>query len=219
MAEKKGKRRAQIASAMLDLLGEEGMAAATIGAVAKRAHLAPGLVHYHFSDKAELIAVAFERLIERHQRRLARLDPLLDDPPRWLAGFIDIHLGLGDADETALRAWIVFSGEALRDDTIRRRYSEVVEDTIDRLVDVITRGVRARVMRCDPATAAAAIVALIQGYLQVAATARGAIPAGSAAVAARAMVSGLVGQPLAPTARDALAPPLPEDQHAVRDIR
>jgi TetR/AcrR family transcriptional repressor of bet genes len=66
--------------------------------------------------------------------------------------------------------------------------------SVDRLAGVLARGAAAGVFACaDPPAAAAALVALVQGYFVLAATSPTLVPRGSAAAAARAMAEGLVG--------------------------
>ena len=63
-----------------------------------------------------------------------------------------------------------------------------------RLCDILKRGTALELFSCrEPEVAAAAIVATIQGYFVLGATAREVIPSSSAARATMAMCRGLIG--------------------------
>jgi TetR/AcrR family transcriptional repressor of bet genes len=108
--------------------------------------------------------------------------------------FIDVHLGLGKhADPEALACWILLSGEALREPKVRAAYAGELERMVKRLSEVIRRGAKAGAFTCSDADAAAsALVATIQGYFALAATARSVIPKGSAATSTKKMARGLL---------------------------
>jgi TetR/AcrR family transcriptional repressor of bet genes len=61
------------------------------------------------------------------------------------------------------------------------------------LAAILRQGKSDKLFRCDdPLVDAAALVAAIQGYLVLAATARSVIPRGSAAASTKAMADGLL---------------------------
>jgi TetR/AcrR family transcriptional regulator, transcriptional repressor of bet genes len=187
-------RRAQIAEALLALMAKRGYEGASIVAIAKQARLAPGLVHYHFESKLEILLEAVGVLAGRH---LAILDGALAAvaaPPAQIAVFVDVHLGLGaHADPVALACWVLIGGEALRERRVQVAYERAIAAISARLVAIIERGVADRSLaRVDPAACAAALVAAVQGYLVMAATARGAVPSGTAATCVLRMAEGLL---------------------------
>jgi len=189
-------RRAQITGALVRVMARQGYDGASIADVAKAAKLTPGLVHYHFKNKQEILLAALRDLSERHLARLdARLAMHGDDPRRQLDALIDFHLGLGaDADPDALACWILLSGEALRDAKVRVRFEKALAAVAERLEAVIRRGATGGAFTCEePAAAASALLATIQGYFVLAATARSLIPKGSAAATTKLMGRGLLG--------------------------
>jgi TetR/AcrR family transcriptional repressor of bet genes len=188
-------RRAQITGALVKVMAKRGYDGASIGDIARAARLTPGLVHYHFESKQEILLAALDDLVTGHASRLAaRLESAGNEPAAQIAAFIDFHLGLGaDADPEALACWILLSGEALREPKVRIGFQEAIAATVDRLAEVIREGVARRVFTCSSVDAAAsALVATIQGYFVLAATARSVIPKGSAARATREMAEGLL---------------------------
>jgi len=195
-------RRLQITDALVKVMAKRGYDGASVADIARAARLTPGLVHYHFDSKQEILLAALGDLVARHDARLdARLGAAGADPIAELGAFIDFHLGLGaDADPEALACWILLSGEALREPRVRVPFEDALQVRMARLADVIRRGVGQRVFACDrPDEAASALVALIQGYFVLAATARKTIPRGSAAASAKRMAEGLLrpSRPLA----------------------
>lgn len=177
-------------------MARQGYDGASIADVAKAAKLTPGLVHYHFKNKQEILLAALKDVSERHLARLdARLAADSEDPRRLLDAIIDFHLGLGaDADPEALACWILLSGEALRDAKVRARFEKVLAALAQRLKHAIERGVASGAFACaEPTAAASALLATMQGYFVLAATARPLIPKGSAAAMTKLMARGLLG--------------------------
>ena len=188
-------RQAQIIGALVKVMAKRGYDGASIADIAKAARLTPGLVHYHFGSKQEILLAALRDLIARHDANLeARLARAGGDPVAEVAGFIDFHLGLGaDADPEALACWVLLSGEALREQKIRAGFAAALDGMARRLAGVIRRGVKQGLFVCDSVDAAAsALVATIQGYFVLAATAREVIPRGSAAASTKRMAEGLL---------------------------
>jgi len=188
-------RRAQIAAALISVMAKKGYDGASVADVAAHAGLAPGLVHYHFKNKQEILVSALRGVVARHEERLAaRVAAAGPHPARRLEAFVDFHLGLGaDADPEALACWILLSGEALRQPAVRRELRRSLESFAATLAHIVGDGVDAGAFRCDdPAAASAALLATIQGYFLLAATARELIPRGSAAASAKHMAEGLL---------------------------
>ena len=201
-------RKAQITRGLMKVMAKRGYDGASISDIAKAAGLTPGLVHYHFKNKQQILLAALGELVARHDANLeARLSDAGGDPIAEVAAFIDFHLGLGaDSDPEALACWILLSGEALREPKVRVQFAKALVAIVARIAAVIRAGVERRVFVCDSIDAAAsAVVAAIQGYFVLAATTPAAIPKGSAAFSAKRMAEGLL-QPAYPfTARKAHA--------------
>jgi TetR/AcrR family transcriptional regulator, transcriptional repressor of bet genes len=189
-------RRAQIAHGLMKVMAKRGYDGASIAEVAAAARLTPGLVHYHFKDKREILLAALGELVALHDARLSAACALAGGNARKeLDAFIDFHLGLGStADPQAMVCWILFTAEALRDAKVRAVLEQALATIVARLTAAIRRGIEQRVFRCiDAKAAASALVATIHGYFVLAATARELIPRGSAAEATKKMAAGLLG--------------------------
>lgn len=189
-------RRRQIAAGLVSVMAEKGYDGASVADVAKAAHLTPGLVHYHFQNKLEILLEVVAELGEAHLARLdAALSGVRGNPTAELDAFIDVHLATGKtADEKRLACWIAIGAEAIREHRVRAPYQAILERLAASLDDIIRRGVRSGAFHVtDPRAASLAIVATIQGYFGIAGAARTLIPAHSAAPALRAMARGLLG--------------------------
>lgn len=189
-------RRAQITAALIKVMAKRGYDRASVADVAREAGLTPGLVHYHFESKQEILLAVLKDLVARHLAGLDReLAAAAADPGAQIDAFLQFHLGLGaTADPETLACWVLLSGEALREPEIQVGFEAALVEIAARARDVIRLGVQAGVFACDrPREAAAALVAVIQGYFMLAATARPIIPRGSAARSAKRMAEALLG--------------------------
>ncbi|MEZ4442091.1 MAG: TetR/AcrR family transcriptional regulator [Polyangiaceae bacterium] len=190
-------RRSQIVTGLIQVMAKRGYDGASVQQIAKAAKLTPGLVHYHFANKQQILLAALDELVARHQEGLdAHLALAGDHPPAQVAAFLDYHLGLGaTADPDALACWILLSGEALRQEAVREPLEHALAEIEGKLASLLVAG-HADFGPIDPPAAAAALVATIQGYFVLAAVSRDLVPAGSALAAARKMAEGLLGTTL-----------------------
>lgn len=63
--ESAGVRRAALVEAVLDVVAESGLAAASLRTVADRAGVSNGLIRHHFSGKEQMIVAAYATTVER----------------------------------------------------------------------------------------------------------------------------------------------------------
>lgn len=188
-------RKEQITRGLQSVMAKKGYDGASVGDVAEAAGLSPGLVHYHFKSKLEILLALLENIAGLHLAKLdAEIAGAAGEPERELDAFIDAHLATGStADPEALACWVMLSGEALREPTVRVRFEAVLEDIANRARAIIKRGAKTKVFAARDADAAvAALVAAIQGYYLLGATARALIPRGSAARSMKKMARGLL---------------------------
>ena len=181
-------RREEIVDGLLDVMATRGYEGASVVAIGKAAGLAPGLVHYHFDTKAEILLALVERLVRQVRARYqARPGDRLD-------AFIDAHLALGpDADPRAVAAWSIVGAEALRQPDVRRLYRAALSSTLKELRRLVADRLRAEQRSTRNAgRLAAGIVSAIEGAFRIAAAAPGALPGGYAAPMVRRMAAGLV---------------------------
>lgn len=95
--------RDQLLDAALELIGERGVKAATVRAVAEQAGVTPGLVVHHFRTKERLAAAVDEMVLARFRATMA-VDPEAtpDDAVRAVAKRLSATVGT----DPALRAYV-----------------------------------------------------------------------------------------------------------------
>jgi TetR/AcrR family transcriptional repressor of bet genes len=188
-------RRGQIARAFARVMAREGYEGASIVLAAREAGLAPGLVHYHFESKEEVLLTVIDVLAADARARIDRFVDAAGGGARdRLHAFVDAHLALGpDADGSAVACWVAIAAEAVRSPAVRAAYERAAGAEIARLTRLV-----ADVLVVEHASArgakavAAAVYAAIHGYFTLSVTLPGAIPRGSSAPAVRAMADALV---------------------------
>lgn len=115
-----GDARSRIVRAGIRCVVRDGLADASMAAIAQEAEVSKALLHYHFSDRAqllsEMVTLIGRRLITREQGALERdeISAPVDVMWRWL----EVELERGE-----LRALIALSG--LRDAKVREAVDEV----------------------------------------------------------------------------------------------
>lgn len=188
-------RRQQIVDALVVVMAQKGYDGASVADIAQQAHLTPGLLHYHFKSKREILLALLERMREQQNERWAEaLNPLAGNPAEALVTFVEGMLGLGSqADASLLACWIMLSGEALRDEEVRVQYEALLQDLGARLEAIVSLGQQTGALRGPPAAeVVGGLLSVVQGYFVLAATARSLIPKGSAARTCREMLAGLL---------------------------
>jgi len=147
-------RRAELVEAFARVLSEHGYAGATVAAVARQAGIAPGLVHHHFADKAELLECLLERLMQGFRQRTRALEAGADPLSAYAAAAVRLDAG---ADTVAARCWVGVFAEAVRHPALFVRMRRLV----DAEIEVIRRRSGDRLSAAD----AGAVLAFIIGAL------------------------------------------------------
>jgi TetR/AcrR family transcriptional regulator, transcriptional repressor of bet genes len=120
-------KRAEILGAFARVLADHGYAGATIAAIALEAGIAPGLVHHHFDDKADLLSGLVRDLIARFRQRVHHYEAS-EDP---LLAYIDGALKLDErADLVAAKCWVGVFAEAVRNPTLFRQVRTLLDTEI-----------------------------------------------------------------------------------------
>jgi TetR/AcrR family transcriptional regulator, transcriptional repressor of bet genes len=188
-------RRAEIVEGLLEVMAKEGYARATIAAIGKAAGLTPGLLHYHFRSKQEILVALVEHLVAKAAGRTAdRLARAGAAPRRRLEAFVDAYVALDDdADAKAVNAWVVIGSEALREPEVRALYVHALETTLAALQELIGACLQAESRSTRQANRiAAALLSAIEGAYRVSAAAPGVLPEGFAAPMLKRMIRGLL---------------------------
>lgn len=183
-------RRAEIAQAMLMVMAERGFDAASIGAVARQAGLAPGLIHYHFGNKEEILEAAVTALVASHDAALEQALVGTTAPGAYLDKFVSLHLELRDGSPSSdLALWQVVLAEGAR----RPGVAAILTAGESRWRERLAEPLRALGHQA-PDSAAAGILAIVRGYLALAATSPSMIPPGSAVRVARTLLRSMTSE-------------------------
>lgn len=170
-------------------MAERGYDGASIQAIARRAGLAPGLVHYHFTSKQEILLEAVRELTRVAERRFEALARRAKTPRDRLRAFIDSRLATGKgASAPAVAGWVVVGAEAVRQPEVKAAH----EDAIRAQLAVLERLLRAHAGDALPEVEArhlaAIVLAAIEGAFQLSVSARNVMPTGYAATALMELV-------------------------------
>ena len=191
-------RRKEIADALLAVMAEQGYEKATIQAIAHQAGLAPGLIHYHFKSKGDILLYLVKSLAALSRERYQHFSETATTPQEKLKAYIDGRLAKGKgASPEAVAAWVVIGAEAVRQPEVRIAYQEIISAELALLSELlkacfIDQGKRSR----NIPQLAAGIVAFMEGAFQLASAARDIMPEGYAAETALQFVQRYIdGEP------------------------
>lgn len=164
-------------------MARSGYAGATVTEISRQAGLAPGLVHYHFRDKREILVALVDALAGYARTRYETRAEGCGTGEQKLMAFIDAQLAYGpDAQTDAVAAWVMVGEQAVHDADVREVYQSAVADQIRLLKSLLRQTLSERGRRARRVDAlAAGVIAFIQGSFSLATTARPLLPAGFAA--------------------------------------
>lgn len=183
-------RRADIVGGLMKTLPRFGYERSTTARIAEAAGLSTGLIHHHFANKQAILIALAETLDALVRSRVGTMH----SPRKALHAFIDAHLALGEgASEEAVGCWVALGAEAVFQPEVGDVYRGMIESRRDELLRLLrdvcrdegrsTRGLN---------VIAASLLALVEGFFQLAAASPGMIPRGSAAANARAIADKLL---------------------------
>jgi TetR/AcrR family transcriptional repressor of bet genes len=187
-------RRRQIVEAMIRVMARRGYANASVAAIAEEAGLTPGLVHYHFRNKREVLFALIERLARKVGERYDAMAAEAARPRERVMAFVDAHLARGPAaDPDAVACWVAVGAVALADPAVREAYAQVVRRQVDRLDALVRETLEAEGGRVEEAPRlAGGLFAAVEGAFRLAVIGPGLVPEGSAAETVREMARGLL---------------------------
>lgn len=175
-------------------MARRGYANASVASIAEEAGLAPGLVHYHFRSKRDVLLALIDRLAATVARRYEAAAADATTPRERLMAFFDAHLARGPgADPDAVACWVAVGAEALADPLVRAAYEKVVRDEVAWLTRLVRDALRAEGRRtAGAARLAGMLFAAVEGAFRLAVIGPGLIPGGTAARTVREMAGALL---------------------------
>lgn len=193
-------RRAEITQALLTVIAQHGYEKATIQSIALKAGLAPGLIHYHFKSKQEILVSLIEMMANAARSRYEQILGDVTEPGLRLNAYLEARLGTGEgAAPGMVAAWVMIGAEAIRQEEVRTIYSQVIAEELAMLTKLLEDCLRAQQRHIKGAsTLAAGVLALIEGAFQLSSATNGVMPVGYAAKVAKDFVSlSIAAEPLA----------------------
>lgn len=173
------------------MMAERGYAKATVREIAAAAGLTPGLVHYHFRNKQDILIALIESLAEIVR---VRLRSGATDPARRLEAAIEALVGTeARVESEAVACWVVVGAEAVREPAVQRLYESVMRRVISEFETIFREALQKEgASEAGAPAAAVAVVAAAEGFFRLAAGAPSCVPPGTAARSIRAIAGGFL---------------------------
>jgi TetR/AcrR family transcriptional repressor of bet genes len=116
----KSLRRDELVDAAIAVIGEEGLARATVANIATRAGMSPALVNHYFGGKEELLRLTMRSLSTMFRHEILSLLPPDPDPEQRLKAIIDGSFVPQHFRPGAQEAWLQFWMHALHEESFTR---------------------------------------------------------------------------------------------------
>lgn len=188
-------RRTQIVNGLLLAIAEHGYAKSTIQIIAKKAGIAPGLLHYHFSTKAEILVELVKTLAEKFGARYVAFAASAESPEDFLFAYVNARLAKGEGESpAAVGAWVMIGSEAVRMPEVRTIYQQAIGAELALLKELLSAYLTSTgksLSRIDHL--AGSIIALMEGAFQLAVGAPEVMPTGYAAATTIELIKRYVG--------------------------
>lgn len=158
-------RRAALAAAVWTLASREGLEAVTVRRVAEEAGWSTGAVVHYFSDKEDLLQLAFSTVADRVRTRLAEAAGRTTEPLDLVRAWLVEGLPIGRERQAEVRVWFAFLGLALTRPEFARAQRLTYRAWRGRVADLLQEAKERGEIRADvdPSAAAATLVAVVDG--------------------------------------------------------
>ena len=113
-------RREQLIRATIDSIADVGFAACTLGEIAKRAGVSPGLFAHYFGDKEGLLEATLRSMAARLGRAAAARLHAAARPRDRIQAVIDANLAPEEFDRRTSSVWLAFWGQVIHSARFRR---------------------------------------------------------------------------------------------------
>ncbi len=159
-------RRVAIAEAVWRVIRRDGLARASVRAVARESGLSAGSLRHVFATQSELLAFSMRLVADRVEARLRAL-PATGDARRDAEAALHELLPLDDDRRAEAEVWLAFAGQALVDPRLRAQREEVdtlIHDFHARQIDALAEA-GAALPAADRATEAERLGAVVDGLV------------------------------------------------------
>ncbi|WP_176083828.1 transcriptional regulator BetI [Martelella sp. HB161492] len=140
-------RRQDLISATRQCIAASGSLNVTMAEIARVAAVSPGLAHFYFQSKDQLIRAMFTRLISEYRTDLQLSSRQAITPRQKLSAFANACFSEKHFTTEAISVWLVFFASAKENPEIARLFSIYARRTRSNLRAVLTRLVPAEKAR------------------------------------------------------------------------
>src|SRR5438477_7805993 len=126
-------RRRQLIDATIAAIADVGFAQASLGEIAGRAGVSPGLVAHYFANKEGLLEATMRRLVRQLGETVRRRLATVNSPRERIQAVIDVNLDPAEFDRRTATVWLAFWAEAPHSPALRRiqrAYERRMESTL-----------------------------------------------------------------------------------------
>ena len=188
-------RKSEIVQALLRVMAKNGYEKASIQAIGKEANLTPGLIHYHFKNKQEILIAMVNWIADIGAERMKAMAD--DDMSSWqkLECFVNARMATGDGESpTAVLAWVMIASEAIRQPEIKELYEDMIKAQLLTLQQLIGEAWGKPSTNKAVVELSATVLSAMEGAFQLSATASGVMPKGYAAKNILSLIKSTIGE-------------------------
>lgn len=175
-------RRKQIIEGFAEAISEVGYTGASIAVIAQKAKLTPGLLHYHFKSKEEILKSLIKEMSAYISGRIELKLEAINKPTQVnrmaqvIGAFLDLDSG---SNLIFVKCWTVIFAEAATNKKVRDLVHQGLIEQLDE-IKKIAHEIRSEDKKRSVDELASLILAAIQGYILIGTVAPDLIPRGSA---------------------------------------
>lgn len=159
--------------------------------IAKEAGLRPGLIHYHFKTKQDILVELIKQIHELGTLRYEELAKDAKTPLEKLKAFIDARLAKGKGEiPEAVAAWVVIGTEAIRQPEVRAEYESSLSIQKETLTSLLKQSATKKLSKKELEELAAILLAAMEGSYQLSVAAQGIMPKAYAAKSLMILIEG-----------------------------
>jgi len=183
-------RKQEIVSALLRVMAEHGYEKASVQVIAKEAGLAPGLIHYHFKTKQDILLALVNWIASSATERFQKMESDINAPWDKLETFVKARLETGDTQmPEVVSAWVVIAGESLRQPEVKKIYQDLINHQLKMLEKMIADVWAGKSKEDkDVIHLSAIVMAAMEGAFQLSATASEVMPTNYASSSVLALI-------------------------------
>ncbi len=157
----------RLTQAALSLFGQYGYERTTIDRIVSLAGYSKGAFYSHFASKEELFIHLLEQRVASNQERIEALYGQVIHPAEWLRSLLESLLHTAQHDRQWAALSVEFMVQGMRDERLGKRLALLHQDWRRVIADKLraSDAYQTGRMAANPDTVAAAVVAMIDGFI------------------------------------------------------